>query len=225
MGGVHQGGGSFCEPGLCLGCLPNPGAAENDCCADAIPLLGGLTDFTTANAHTDGPAHECGFLVSVHHDIWYTYVAECDAEATFTTCDDLGGTADFDTKVAIFDGCDCDNLFLLGCNDDDEVNVCGEFPVNQSTLTVPLVQDNCYRVRVGGFDEGDTGTGTLLFDPGCPSTCPADFDGNGLVRVPDLIFLLGEWGDNPGSPADLDGNGLVRVPDLIILLGAWGECP
>ena len=26
-------------------------------------------------------------------------------------------------------------------------------------------------------------------------------------------------------PADLDGNGQVRVPDLIMLLGAWGPCP
>ena len=56
------------------------------------------------------------------------------------------------------------------------------------------------------------------------SECPADFNGDGVVNVPDLIFLLGEWGDNPGSPADFDGDGLVRVPDLLIVLGAWGPC-
>ena len=53
---------------------------------------------------------------------------------------------------------------------------------------------------------------------------PADLDGNGEVRVPDLIILLGAWGPNPGHPADLDGNGEVRVPDLIMLLAAWGPC-
>lgn len=54
--------------------------------------------------------------------------------------------------------------------------------------------------------------------------CEADFDGDGLVRVPDLIFLLGAWGPNPGHQADLDGNGQVGVPDLVILLGDWGAC-
>lgn len=54
--------------------------------------------------------------------------------------------------------------------------------------------------------------------------CLADLDGNGVVRVPDLIALLGAWGPNEGHPADLDGDGEVRVPDLIILLAAWGEC-
>lgn len=55
--------------------------------------------------------------------------------------------------------------------------------------------------------------------------CPADLDGNGDVRVPDLIILLSGWGPCVGCPADLDGNDEVRVPDLIILLAAWGWCP
>ena len=49
-----------------------------------------------------------------------------------------------------------------------------------------------------------------------------DLDGDGQVRVPDLVILLGAWGPNPGHPADLDGDGEVRVPDLVILLGNWG---
>ncbi len=49
-----------------------------------------------------------------------------------------------------------------------------------------------------------------------------DLDGDGQVRVPDLVILLGAWGPNPGHPADLDGDGEVRVPDLVILLGSWG---
>ena len=58
------------------------------------------------------------------------------------------------------------------------------------------------------------------------TACPADFDGDGQVRVPDLIFLLGTWGTCVGDcPADFDGSGDVRVPDLIFLLGEWGDCP
>lgn len=59
-----------------------------------------------------------------------------------------------------------------------------------------------------------------------PAPCPADLDGDGLVRVPDLIILLGEWGSCVDDcPADFDADGQVRVPDLLILLGTWGVCP
>ena len=64
--------------------------------------------------------------------------------------------------------------------------------------------------------------------------CPADFNGDGQVRVPDLIVLLGNWGPCPeqctrGNPldtcaADLDGDCEVRVSDLIALLAEWGTC-
>ncbi len=57
------------------------------------------------------------------------------------------------------------------------------------------------------------------------TACPADLNGDGEVRVPDLILLLGAWGESPGHPADFDGDGEVRVPDLIALLAAWGACP
>lgn len=65
--------------------------------------------------------------------------------------------------------------------------------------------------------------GSCVFTSISP-TCPADFDGNGDVRVPDLLVLLGAWGQNPGHPADLDGDGVIGTADLIILLGKWGPC-
>ena len=59
----------------------------------------------------------------------------------------------------------------------------------------------------------------------CPTLdCPADFDCDGQVRVPDLVILLAAWGSSPGHMADFDCDGEVRVPDLIVLLGAWGQC-
>ena len=57
------------------------------------------------------------------------------------------------------------------------------------------------------------------------TSCLADFDADGTVRVPDLIILLGAWGFcGACCPADFDGSGDVRVPDLITLLGEWGTC-
>ncbi len=73
-------------------------------------------------------------------------------------------------------------------------------------------------------------SGILVF--GAEPLTPGDLDGDGEVRVPDLIILLSAWGPcpkpcTPGDPADtcpedLDGDCEVRVPDLIILLSNWG---
>ena len=56
------------------------------------------------------------------------------------------------------------------------------------------------------------------------STCPADFNGDGIVGPFDLANLLGAWGPCAGCPEDLDGDGTVGPFDLAVLLGAWGPC-
>jgi hypothetical protein len=55
--------------------------------------------------------------------------------------------------------------------------------------------------------------------------------GDGLVNSADLSFLLGAWGNNPGSPADIvnsatyqpPGDGVVNAADLSVLLGNWTD--
>lgn len=61
----------------------------------------------------------------------------------------------------------------------------------------------------------------------CSETCcPADFDGDGQVRVPDLIHLLGSWGACVGCQADFNSDGQVNTADLLVLiLDEWGLCP
>lgn len=60
----------------------------------------------------------------------------------------------------------------------------------------------------------------------CSETCcAADFNGDGQVRVPDLIHLLGSWGMCVGCQADFNSDGVVNVPDLLVLLDKWGLCP
>ncbi len=53
-----------------------------------------------------------------------------------------------------------------------------------------------------------------------------DFDGDGIVGVKDLLFLLGAWGPCGKPvlycPADLNCDCTVGVVDLLILLGNWG---
>ncbi len=239
-GATYQGDASTCIPDMCPECVPNPGAAQNDCCADAIAIFSGLTDFDTNNADTDGPAHpdECTLFSDggqTFHDIWYTYMAECSADTTVTTCEDLGGTADYDTDLVVYNGCDCDNLVLLGCNDDDPNNTCGDQPLYQSTVTVPMVGGNCYLIRVGGWNTGDMGTGTVLIEPQCGASCPEDLNGDGTVGPFDLALILGFWGPcpepcKPGPPettclTDLNGDCETGPFDLAVILGFWGPCP
>jgi len=175
-GGNWQGEGSICVPDLCPGCTPTKGAAENDCCADADPIFTGLTDFNTTNANTDGPIHlgDCEWDGQTYHDIWYHYTAECSADTIVTTCEDLGGGADYDTDLVVYDGCDCDNLVLLECNDDDQGHPCGTADPFASTVVVPMIAGNCYTVRIGGWFDEDFGTGTLLIDPQCGACCQGD---------------------------------------------------
>ena len=52
--------------------------------------------------------------------------------------------------------------------------------------------------------------------------CLGDFDGDGMVGLSDLGFLLGCWQQPCG---DLTGDGNTDLADLGVLLGNWGPCP
>lgn len=61
------------------------------------------------------------------------------------------------------------------------------------------------------------------------ASCPADFDGDAVIDVLDLLALISHWGSCPPPPAacpwDLDQSGAVDVLDLLALLTDWGPCP
>lgn len=54
-------------------------------------------------------------------------------------------------------------------------------------------------------------------------SCPADFNGDGVVDGVDLGALLATWGV-ADSVGDLDGDGVVGAGDLGAMLAAWGAC-
>ncbi len=148
------------------------GAGNNDDCTSALSLSDGVTAFDTSTATTDGPDYagspDCGPSGddNVHNDIWYDYTASCTGDLTVTTCEQLGGSANYDTRLAIHNGCGetptCPAGAAIACNDDDPINACGTGGGGfKSTLTVPVQQGNCYKIRVGGFGAGDFGTGNL----------------------------------------------------------------
>jgi hypothetical protein len=129
-----------------------------DDCEDAF-FLGSFTgniNYNTNNATTDGPGHVAcsgGGNVQIFNDVWFDWIAPCSGTVTLQTC----GLADFDTKIAIYQDCSCNELGpnLLGCN--DNAPNCA----NQgSRLNVPVVEDQCYKIRVGGAGAAE-GSGQL----------------------------------------------------------------
>jgi len=56
------------------------------------------------------------------------------------------------------------------------------------------------------------------------SPCQSDLDGDGEVKVSDLLILIASWGPCSDCDEDLDGHGGVNVADLLILIAAWGPC-
>ena len=62
-----------------------------------------------------------------------------------------------------------------------------------------------------------------VVEPGCPSACPADLDGDLTVATSDLLELFAQWGSD--GTADLDDSGVVDTSDLLELFANWGPCP
>lgn len=132
----------------------------NDDCATFPPQVipEGTTSFGTINATTDGPSHPgsgCDQAGSntVSNDIWYEHTATCTGVLMVSTC----GSADFDTRVAVYDTCTCPvtDGDLLVCNDNGPG--CG---LTSKAVATGVVQGLCYKVRVGAT--GDlTGAGNI----------------------------------------------------------------
>ncbi len=132
-------------------------ALENDDCADAIEV-GNVVDlaFSTETATFDG-----GGTCQSAPNIWYCYTATEDGIATISLCG-----SDYDTKLAVYDGCTCGPLGPeLACNDD----ACSV----QSEVEIPVVAGNSYLIEIGGYGSS-TGSGILNISVSAPCDveCP-----------------------------------------------------
>jgi hypothetical protein len=98
-------------------------------------------------------------------------------------------------------------------------------PTSRRRFTVPVSCYQCYKIRVGGWQDGDRGTGVLTIIENVGQMCPppfsGDLNGDGVVNAADLAQLLANGGPCAGCAADLDGDGTVGPSDLAILLGNW----
>jgi len=92
---------------------------------------------------------------------------------------------------------------------------------------VPCVGVSTYLIRCVVTNPcGSVASNTVALD-----LCAADIDCSGGVGVPDLLSIIGQWGQCPRPPAQcagdvqpIGGNQVVGVPDLLAAINSWGEC-
>ena len=118
-----------------------------------MPVTNGMFAFDNTTALDEGPAFTCGSGAAL--DLWYSYTAVIDGNATFSLCG-----SGFDTRMEVHS--DCAGT-VVSCNDDN----CGL----QSEIVTPVVGGTTYFIRVAGWN-GAVGAGTLTVDgPIIPDEC------------------------------------------------------
>jgi len=153
--------GEQCEPPNTDVCdascqIITEGTFDADACENAGPILGtGAFGFDNTDATQDGPPHrECINVGqdNIDADMWACWTAPCSATAFVQTC----GLTAVDTKIAVYEGCDCTALTdanLLSCNDDR----CD----TQSIATFTAQAGRQYLIRVGTFPGEAGGVGAV----------------------------------------------------------------
>lgn len=136
----------------------------NDACTSAEPIADlGSFAFSTVDATTDGPINApCNFFgqAQVWKDVWFCWTPSASGLVAFATC----GGATWDTKLAVYAGCDCaaTGTSILACSDD----TCG----TQSRVTIAATAGQQYLVRLGGYGASEagaaSGSGTLMVTNG-----------------------------------------------------------
>jgi len=112
------------------------GSPANDDCKNAKPV-GNVTNlaFDITSATFDGP----GYFITTPN-IWYCYTATCTGNVTVNLC----GSINYDTELAVYQGCSCYPVSsnLIKYNDDD----CAY----QSRVTFAATAGEKYLIEIGG---------------------------------------------------------------------------
>ena len=146
----------------------------NDDCADAKAVVNVTNlSFDTTYATHDGP----GYYIN-SPNVWYCYTATCNGCATVS----LAGS-DFDTKIAVYDGCDCypAEEDLIKSNDD--------FHGQQSQITFPVRAGSQYLIEVGGFNPSVMGQGVISISCDAQSSQPINDDCINAMQVRNVTEL------------------------------------
>jgi Zn-dependent metalloprotease len=168
-------------------CIP---AAPGDECASASVAVFGSNpvDTTTATQSADPfgsntcPGTALGQMTS---DIWFSFTPVESGDYTISTCDSIN----FDSDLVVYSG-NCGSLIQVACNGD--AAGCAGFT---SLVEMTMTAGTEYFIRLGGWNDVASGTGTLEIGattpPPPPENCSNgtddDLDGLTDCEDPDCI--------------------------------------
>ncbi len=192
---------------------------NNDLCANRRPIFNGKTPFDNIGTSFDGPTDPVSGAPcqsTMTGDVWWNYTAEFTGTVNIDTCQSTGIPTD-DTTLVVYDGCDCAALHcgidglpggVLAQGDDDCAAPPGGGNPFLSSVKIPIVQGNCYKIQVGGFF-GTEGSGivTITKQPG--ACCIWDGTCVDVVGAAECAALFGTYqGDGTVCLGDNDGDGV-----------------
>lgn len=199
------------------------GTPPNNTCETAIEVnLGEGIEFTTIGATTDGPEHPTACLPAggstpgiIYNDVYYKWKANFTGTAEFSTC----GTANFDTKIAVYGpnaACPLTDADVIGCSED--AGGCAGFT---SKVKFEVMEGQTFILRIGGWGSGapgESGFGTFSISNITVSEGPVNDNCDNAITVmlSDSIAFstLGATTDGPRHPtACLPSGG--STPDVI----------
>ncbi|MGE4618459.1 MAG: dockerin type I repeat-containing protein [Planctomycetota bacterium] len=159
------------------------GGGAGDDCIDAISVGDGATSFDTTamadSASASDPSQCAGtFLGDFVQDMWFSYTPAASGGLDVSLCG-----SSFDTDLAIYTG-GCGTLTQIACSGDS----CA---LQSEVLGVPVTAGTPVLIRVGGWQAGSAGAGTLTITSGgggpVSENCTngTDDDGDGLADCAD----------------------------------------
>ncbi|MEM7248404.1 MAG: hypothetical protein AAF533_23925 [Acidobacteriota bacterium] len=152
---------------LALGAQAQP--ANDECSNATMVAVPSLTAGETCDANPSfNLPPVCGsFLDLFDNNVWFSFIGTGE-QVTLSTCLDLGGSADFDTQIAVLSG-DCAEPVLTCVDGDDSDPLCSEF--GPSTVTLCTEEGFEYLVVVTGFIACGNFELAVIDDGPCLTTC------------------------------------------------------
>lgn len=141
----------------CLLLVSAQGAVpSNDDCAGAESIFFGATFFNTSEATDSGASIDGAlcpdtYLGTVSKDVWFRLTAIESGMAIVSTC----SSVDFDTDLIAYQD-SCGSLQQITCNGD--FDGCAGY---SSRMAFEVTIGQSYLVRLGGWNDSETGSGTI----------------------------------------------------------------
>jgi hypothetical protein len=166
-----------------------PAASGDECGSASVAVFGSNpVDTTTATQSADPfDSNTCSgtFLGQMTSDIWFSFIPVESGDYTISTCDSIN----FDSDLVVYSG-NCGSLTQVACNGD--AAGCGGFT---SLVEMTMTAGTEYFIRLGGWNDVASGTGTLEIGattpPPPPENCSNgtddDLDGLTDCEDPDCI--------------------------------------